>query len=177
MAYAADMSSFLHEGLIEVFRGRPSLAAELLSGPLQVPVPTFDQARLASSDLTDLTPTEFRADAVVTLENEGTTVLAVAVDVQLEIDARKRLAWPACVARLVADLNCPVALLVVSPHQAVADWSAAPVPLGPGSVLTPVALGPEQLPLITDLDTARDNPELTMLSALLHGSVTTTDHR
>jgi hypothetical protein len=122
------MPSHLHETLIEMFRDRPLLAAELLRGPLHVAVPDFDEARLSSADLTDVTPTEYRADAVVTLTDEGLTVLAVVVEVQLRIAARKRRTWPAYVANLHARLGCPVALMVVCPAQPVAEWCAAPIP-------------------------------------------------
>ena len=69
------MPSHLHETLIEMFRDRPVLAAEILRGPLHVQVPDFDEARLSSADLNDVTPTEYRAEAVVTLAEEGVTVL------------------------------------------------------------------------------------------------------
>ncbi|HEX6683615.1 MAG TPA: hypothetical protein VF062_12510 [Candidatus Limnocylindrales bacterium] len=166
------MPSHLHEILIEMFRDRPSLAAELLRGPLEVEVPDFDEARVSASDLTDVTPTEYRADAVVTLAGEGIPVLAVVIEVQLRVDARKRRSWPAYAATLHARLGCPVVLMVVCPVQVVADWCGVAIPFGPpGSVLTPVALGPDQVPLITDLETARRVPELAVLSALAHGGI------
>jgi hypothetical protein len=165
------MPSHLHEILIEMFRDRPTLAAELLRGPLHVPVPDFDDARMSPSDLTDFAPTEYRADAVVTLVDGDVAVLAVVIEVQLRLDIRKRRSWPAYVATLYARLACPVALLVVCPAQAVADWSAAPIVFGPpGSVLTPLAIGPAQIPVITDRDTAQRIPELAVLSALAHGT-------
>jgi hypothetical protein len=165
------MPSYLHEILIEMFRGRPALAAEILGGPLRVALPEFAEARLSSADLTDVAPTEYRADAVVTLHAGASPVMAVVVEVQLRIDPRKRRSWPAYVGTLHARLGCPIALLVMCPDQTVADWSAVPVTVGPpGSVLTPVALGPRQVPVVTDPDTARRMPELTVLSALAHGA-------
>ncbi|MEV4511917.1 hypothetical protein AB0K00_23475 [Dactylosporangium sp. NPDC049525] len=165
------MPSRLHEMLIEMFRERPVLAAELLGGPVNVAVPRFDEARVSPGDFTDVVPTEYRADAVVTLSDHNTTVLAVVVEIQLKADARKRRTWPAYVATLYARLRCPVALLVVCPAQSVARWSAAPIVIGPpGSVLTPVTVGPDQVPAVTDLDTARRSPELAVLSALAHGA-------
>ncbi|MEV8512472.1 hypothetical protein [Dactylosporangium sp. NPDC051484] len=164
------MPSSDHEILIELFRGRPTLAAELLNGPLHGAVPDFRVARLTSSEFTDVTPTEYRADAVVTLDGADGPVLAVVVEVQLRVDARKRRSWPVYITTLHARLGCPVALLVMCPDQAVADRCAAPIAIGPpGSVLTPVALGPDQVPVVTDLDTAKRAPELAVLSALAHG--------
>jgi hypothetical protein len=58
----------------------------------------------------------------------------------------------------------------VCPDPVVAAWCAAPIELGhPGLVLCPVVLGPHQVPVVTDLDTARRAPELTVLSAIAHG--------
>jgi len=165
------MPSHLHEVLIEMFRDRPALAAELLAGPLGVAVPAFQQATLSSAELTDVAPTEYRADLVVTLTAAGATVLAVVVEVQLRADARKRRTWPAYVATLYARLGCAVLLLVVCPQPAVAAWCAVPIVVGrPGLVLTPVVLGPAEVPVVTDLTVARHSPELTVLSALAHGS-------
>lgn len=165
--------SLLHEGLLQLFRDHPALAAELLDGQLRVGVPNFAAARLASSDLNQVTPTEYRADAVVTLDGARGPVLAVVVEVQLGTDTDKRYTWPAYVATLQARLRCPVVLLVLCPEQRIANWCAAPLannPPGlPGLVLTPVVLGPGQVPVVTDPDTARHAPHLAVLSAVMHG--------
>jgi len=166
----AAMPSHLHEVLVEMFRDRPVLAAELLAGPLGVAVPTFQRASLSSGELTDVAPTEYRADVVVTLTVEETPVLAVVVEAQLRTDARKRRTWPAYVATLHARPGCPVLLLVVCPDPAVAAWCAAPIVVGdPGLVLTPLVLGPAEVPVVTDLTLARRSPELAVLSAMAHG--------
>ncbi|WP_432987424.1 hypothetical protein [Dactylosporangium sp. CA-233914] len=59
---------------------------------------------------------------------------------------------------------------VVCPTPPVAEWCAAPITMGPGSVVTPFALVPGQVPVVTDLDEARRIPELAVLSALAHGT-------
>ena len=94
-ARVALMLSTPHEVLVEMFRDRPLLAADLLSGPLGVPVPAFQHARVSSGDLTNVTPTEYRADAVIILTREEVPVLGVVVEVQLRPERRKRFAWPA----------------------------------------------------------------------------------
>src|SRR3954469_18880187 len=140
------MPSHLHEILITMFRERPDLAPELLGGPLHVPLPKFDEARVSSSDLGDTQPTEYRADAVVTLTDEGAPVLGVVIEVQRRVDQKKRKSWPVYVTTLHARLGCPVALLVICPDQATANWSALPIAVGPpSSVVTPLALGPRQM--------------------------------
>jgi hypothetical protein len=171
------MPSHLHEVLVSMFRDRPTLAADVLAGPLGVAVPAFTQAQASSGDLTDAVPTEYRADVVITLSANGADdnaggdpVLAVVVEAQLRVDPRKRRSWPAYVATLHARLGCPVALLVVCPSAAVAARCGEPIVFGePPGVVTPLVLGPGQVPVVTDPVRARRNPELAVLSALAHG--------
>ncbi|MDN5747480.1 MAG: hypothetical protein L0H64_02985 [Pseudonocardia sp.] len=170
------MPSSLHEALIEIFRQRPSLAAELLDDVLGMRVPAHEQARAEPGDLNDLAPTEYRADAVVVPTAAQTTtaqtpVLGVVVEVQLRRDQDKRWSWPVYLATLRARLRCPTVLLVVCVDAAVAAWCAAPVELGhPGSRLTPLVLGPHQVPVVTDPAAAVAVPELSVLSAMAHGA-------
>src|SRR5262249_36212583 len=135
VARVAFMLSTQHEVLVGMFRDRPLLATVLLSDPLGVPVPAFQHARVSSGDLTNVTPTEHRADAVIILTREEVPVLGVVVEVQLRPERRKRFAWPAYVATLHARLECPVQLLVVCPDQAVAAWCADPIQMGDPPVL------------------------------------------
>jgi hypothetical protein len=164
------MPSYLHEVLVEMFRVRPELAAELLTGLFGQSVPVFEQARVSSGDLTNMFPAEYRADAVVTLTVGEVPVLGVVVEVQLHEDTDKRWAWPAYVVNLYARLRCPVLLLVVSPDPVVAAWCGRPIVVGgPGVELRPLVLGPAQVPVVTDPAAAKRQPEVTVLSAVAHG--------
>jgi hypothetical protein len=163
------MPSSQHEALIEIFRHRPSLAAELLAGTFGIALPDHEQARLDSADLPDLAPTEYRADAVVVLTIGDRPVLAVVVEVQLRRDQTKRWSWPVYLATLRARLRCPTVLLVISADEHTATWCGTPIPLGhPGLVLTPLVLGPERVPVVIDPDQAVRVPELAVLSAIAH---------
>ncbi|GAA4592197.1 nucleotide-binding universal stress UspA family protein [Actinoplanes octamycinicus] len=165
------MPSQLHETLIEMFRDRPAFAADLLDQALRIPVPEFDEAHLSSADFTNVAPTEYRADAVVTLIHEGAATFAIIIEVQLRIDGHKRFSWPAYVATLYARLGCPVALLAICPTEAIARWAAVPIAIGPpGSTVFPMALGPEQVPVIIDPEEACHLPEMAILSTLAHAS-------
>jgi hypothetical protein len=76
--------------------------------------------------------------------------LAVVVEVQLRPDRRKHLSWPAYLATARARLNCPVMLLVICPESRAAAWARRPISLGhPGLVLTPLVLGPDEVPVLT----------------------------
>lgn len=65
------MPSSLHELLIELFRLRPALAADLLARLLGVELPPHQHVRLEPADCTDARPTEYRADVVVVLTDAG----------------------------------------------------------------------------------------------------------
>src|SRR5687768_11336550 len=113
------MPSHPHEWLVELFRNRPLLAPELLRDALHVDLPRFTEARIDSADLTDIQPTEYRADLVVLLFDQ-VPVLGIVVEAQLSRDDDKRFVWPAYVATLRARLRCPVCLLVVTTDESIA---------------------------------------------------------
>lgn len=166
------MPSQLHEALLTLFRNRPTLALELLRDALKLVLPAFSEVRLDSADLTDVQPTEYRADLVVLLSEPvepRTPALGIVVEVQLSVDPRKRFVWPAYVANLRARLKCPVCLLVVTANERVARWAARTVAMGGGNQFTPFVLGPSGVPDVTDEDQARTDPELAVLSAIAHG--------
>jgi hypothetical protein len=122
-----------------------------------------------SAELTEVVPTEYRADLVVLLW-EGRPVFAIVVEVQLSRDEDKRKTWPLYLSSLRSRVDCPTALLVVAPDAAVARWCARPIELGhPGFVLRPLVVGPDAIPVLTDVREARREPELAVLSAMAHG--------
>lgn len=59
------MPLLAHESLVLLFRNQPELAAQLLREALHLELPAYTEGRPASSDLTEVVPAEFRADAVV----------------------------------------------------------------------------------------------------------------
>jgi predicted transposase YdaD len=159
-----------HEILVDLFKNRLSLAAEILAEVLDVPLPPYTQARLTSNDLTEIQPAEYRADAVVVLLDQDVPVRVIILEVQLAIDPRKRLSWPAYVTVSRAIHGCPTDLLVVAPEPSVAGWCAEPIEIGvPGFVLYPPVLGRNAVPVVTDPEEAARRPELGLLSAMAHG--------
>jgi Tetratricopeptide repeat len=164
------MPSMAHEILVDLFKNRPSLAAEILDEVLGVSLPAYTGARLVSADLTETQPAEYRADVVVLLLDGDTPVRVIIVEVQLATNARKRLSWPAYVTVSRAIHGCPTDLLVVAPDPAVAGWCAEPIEIGvPGFVLRPPVLRRTGIPVVTDRGEAARRPELGVLSALAHG--------
>jgi hypothetical protein len=163
------MLSFDHEILVDLFRGNSELAVALLRTCAGIAV---DHARLelGSIDLSQVTPTEYRADAVVILHDRADRpVTGVIVEVQRHIKRDKLLTWPAYVAHLRAKLDCPAVLLVIAPDPAVAAWARRPIDLGhPGFHLTPIVIGFDDVPWVRDPVAASRLPELAVLSVLAH---------
>ena len=162
------MPSRLHEILLLLFRHRPELAPRLLQDALNVRVPPYAHARVVEADLSDVQPTEYRADLVVLLSNDR-PVLGVVVEVQLSVKPAKRFAWPAYAINLRARVRCPVCMLVFAASRSVMRWAAKPIELGGGNTFTPLVIGPPGVPVITDSAKARQEPELAVLSAMARG--------
>ncbi|MFX0576139.1 hypothetical protein [Nocardia nepalensis] len=152
------MPSVLHEVVIDLFRQRPQLAAELLADVLDTPLPEFDHARLESGDFPDIDPTEYRADTVVVLATGTTPVLGVVVEVQLKPDSDKYWSWPVYLTTLRARLRCLTVLLVLCPNERTANHCRKPISVAPDFTLRPVVLSPQDVPVVTDPQAAADKP-------------------
>ncbi|WP_437905368.1 hypothetical protein WME95_44870 [Sorangium sp. So ce327] len=166
------MPSVTHEALVELFKNRPTLAAEMLHDALGHPVPTFTEARVETSDLTEIVPSDRRADVVVVLlvGEQQRPAMAIVVEVQLGVDPDKPYVWPVYVTQTRARHRCPTQLLVVTINAAMARWSARPIDTGHlGWALTPLVLGPQGVPVVTDAEQAKAAPEVAVLSAMAHG--------
>jgi hypothetical protein len=162
------MLSVDHEALVLLFRNCPELAAELLRRALGQSLPPYATATVQEADLGQIVPTAYHADLVVVLGNPE-PALGIVVEVQLAPDPDKRYVWPLYAAALRAKLHCPTCVLVVTPKRSVARWARQPISFGPGrSVFTPLVLGPERVPRITDPELAARLPELAMLSVQAH---------
>ncbi|PXX68421.1 hypothetical protein DFR70_102101 [Nocardia tenerifensis] len=164
------MPGKLHELLVDLFRQRPQLAAELLTPVMHDPLPEYDHARLECGDFPDIDPTEYRADVVVVLAESTTPAVAVVVEVQLRPDKRKAWSWPVYLTTLRARLKCPTVLLVLCPNNRTANYCRRPLHVAPDFTLKPIVLSPDDIPVITDPDVAAANPELAVLSAVAHAN-------
>ncbi len=70
----APMPSTLHEILIELFRENQTLAPVLLSEVFGISLPQYTQVRREEAQLTEIVPTEYRADLVLLLMVESKPV-------------------------------------------------------------------------------------------------------
>jgi len=175
------MPSFDHEAIVALFRRRPTLAAELLHpggerGEGETPV--VEQAEVVDTSVGDIVPTERRADLVLLFSSGpggpgasgGATKRAVIVEVQLAIDPAKQWSWWWYAVGVHVRHHCDVALVVVTPSASVASWARTPLTLGhPGTSLTPLVIGPGDVPLVVDAVVAAAAPEIAVLSVVVHG--------
>ena len=143
------MPSQLHEALLQLFRNRPALAPELVRDALRQELPNYTELRIDSADLSEVQPTEYRADLVVLLL-DGVPVFGIVVEVQLSTDERKQYVWPVYVTNLRARLKCPVGLLVITADDNCARWAARRIEIGVGSYIVPWVVGPAGVPEITE---------------------------
>ncbi|HEX6683675.1 MAG TPA: hypothetical protein VF062_12810 [Candidatus Limnocylindrales bacterium] len=165
------MPTKVHQGPIHLLHNQPDLIIRLVSGLPDLRLPSYDQIRLDAEDLSNISTTEFRADAVITLLGGGSPRAAVIVEVQLsKDDADKPYSWPVYISTLRARLRCPVFLVVICPSRSTAVWATQPILLGhPRLVLHPMVISPDEIPYLTDPGEAAESPELTVLSAIAHG--------
>ncbi len=155
-----------HELLIEVFRDEPKLVVDLVRDRLGLEVPEFSDIEVIDSTLAQV---NLVADLAVVLRREGQPVLALALEMQLRPDEKKRYSWPLYAASLRSRHRCPAAVLVVTPDAATAVWARQPIELGFGSRFTPIVLGPASIPRVTEPAQARSWPALAFLSVLTFG--------
>ncbi len=166
------MPSITHESLVDLFRDCPSLAPDILTNLGKLPRQHSQTPSLTAAEFADIKADEYRADAVIRID-DGTSNSApsdiVIVEIQLARDEEKRRSWPIYMTGARARYRCPATILVFALDAAVAQWCAQPIELDRnGSIVNPVVVGPSQIPRITDLDQARQEPELAILSAIAH---------
>ena len=163
------MPSFPHELPLELFRRCPELVPHLLK-LLQVELPPYGEVRIVESNLTELTPTEYRADLVLTLNNGDVPVEGIVAEAQLTIDPDKEYSWPHYVTGARAKLRIPMVLLVVCFDEKVANWARQEIVIGGDWKFRPIVLGPQQVPWVKTVELATQLPELAVLSAVAHGN-------
>ena len=168
-AFASAMPSRLHEDLLRLFQNRPALAPELARSALRAELPPYTEVRVDSANLTELRPAELRADLVVLLMRAG-PVHGIVIEVQLNRDDDKKYVWPAYVCNLRNRVRSPVCLFVITVDESVARWAGEWIDLGGDSRFRPWVLRPADVPEIMEEDTAKQDPELAVLSAVAHGS-------
>ncbi|MFC9976264.1 hypothetical protein ACFVH6_35765 [Spirillospora sp. NPDC127200] len=161
-----------HEAMHQIFRNDDLMitaALECLTGTTVEKVRHVDEL---PGDVTTL-PLEGRVDSVLMAELDD-ALCVLAVEAQNEKDGDKETQWPLYVAYLYAKYQVPVALLVVTNRASTAAWARRPLKVEVPSlcttmVMTTIVFGPDNVPLVTDLEQARVNVGFAAFAALVHG--------
>ncbi len=141
---------------------------------LNVRAPAKAAIEVMSPDVTEIRPLERRVDTVlrvVPIDGEGGPFM-LAVEAQGRRDENKPASWGYYLSYLSAKYDCPALLIVVCHDRSTADWAAGPFRQGWGGwtalSVHPLALGPDNVPPITDPEAAGRDLALAAFSALVH---------
>jgi hypothetical protein len=93
---------------------------------------------------------------------------ALVIEVQLNRDEDKRYTWVAYQAGQYCRLRVPTHLVVITNDRALARWAAEPISSGQ-TRLTPIVLGPGDVPAITDPEEAKRSLVRAFISGIVHG--------
>ncbi|WP_024804642.1 hypothetical protein [Nocardia sp. BMG51109] len=164
------MVSSRHEAMHRIFRHDPGVFARAFRA-LDLPFPEPRAVDLLPTDLTEIVPLEHRVDSLLRIDTgEGAYLLLV--EAQSQDDPDKPAAWAYYVAHAHSKYRLPVVLLVVCHDKVTALWAARPAPLGlplwPSLTVQPMVLGPHNVPVVTDSDSAAEDIPLATLSAVAH---------
>jgi hypothetical protein len=149
-----------------MFERRPELVRALL-GAAAADLPGDAPVRVASNEFAHYKPTKYYADRVLVFGRPPREV-AVIIEIQRRYRKEKRRVWPFYVTSLWAREGCEVILLVVCDDAKVAAAYAEPIRLGRAGTVRPDVIGPGQVPVVCDAQVARELPELSVISAILH---------
>jgi hypothetical protein len=166
------MPSVAHEAPIELIRQCPPLALELVQAMAvndrdqAEPLPEQVEVSLGPTDLTDVVPAQYLADAVVVVSDAatGAAVMAIVIEPQGRDDPTKEFSWPVYLTAVRRATACRRAyLLVVCPNPTEAEKCRQVIRIGqPGFNLAPTVIDPLNTP-----GTGDASPYLTIFASCM----------
>ncbi|WP_052863931.1 hypothetical protein [Streptomyces niger] len=167
-----------HEAHHRAFQEIPQLFRRAFD-LLELPDPGDAEVTVLPCDVTEFQPVERRVDTLLHLKCPDGRVYLLIVEAQSKKDPEKALNWAYYLSYLGSrykkhrPVHHPV-LLVVCRDKQTADWAAGPFPLGlpgkPNLLVSPFVLGPDNVPVITDVTRAAADLPLAVFSALTHSA-------
>ena len=172
------MPSGIHEALVLLFRDSPRLGVTLARRLFDLEIPEQVSVQAVAAEFAELQPAEYRADVVLQVNDaEGAPLDVLIIEVQLQRDAGKHMAWLQYAVGARLRIKCPATVIVFAPDEGIAKWCARPVSLDrAGNRYRPLVIGPAAVPVITDAEQANECPELAVLSAFAHGQDEGAEH-
>ncbi|WP_225724822.1 MULTISPECIES: hypothetical protein [unclassified Nocardia] len=159
-----------HEAMHELFKRDPGVFARAFR-TLGLPFDDPLETDLLSTDLTETEPLERRADTILRIRTATGTFLLL-VEAQGKEDNDKPASWAYYLAFLRAKYTLPPVLLVVCQNRKVQAWARGPWNIGPprwaSLKVRPLVLGPDNVPIITDIEAVAADMPLAALSMITH---------
>ncbi|MDT3445882.1 MULTISPECIES: hypothetical protein [unclassified Pseudofrankia] len=164
------MPSGEHESTIEAFEQFPELPVWLLERHYGVKVRGFHHAVQLPTEVRQLVPATYHADAMALYcDAANRPLLAAVLEVQRTWDARKRWRWKEYICHLEKEKRVSAALVVYCPRPAVARrYRRLFETEGVSLRLRPFIFTPDDVPLVVDPGQARTDPAVALLSMLWH---------
>jgi hypothetical protein len=160
-----------HEMLHNIFREDADLFSRVLS-VMEIPFPKVTTASIGNVDVTETRTVLGRfVDTVLEAQTEDGPFL-IAIEAQNELEAKKLRNWAYYPAYLHERRRCPVVVIVICRDAKTAEWARKPYRIGlahqPTLVSTPIVVGPDNLPRITDSAQVLADPYAAVLCALTY---------
>ena len=160
-----------HELLHGIFREDTELFSRILS-VMEIPFPKTTTTTVGNVDATETRSVLQRMiDTVLEVQTEDGPFL-LAIEAQNKPDDDKLRNWAYYPAYLHERRGCPVVVIVVCRDVATAKWARNPYRIGlphqPTLVSTPIVVGPDNLPRITDSAQVVADPYAAVLCALTY---------
>jgi hypothetical protein len=159
------VGTLISEALLTPFSDRPQLALDLLDEVFGLALPHGEGPHLWRSAGG---PRERGAPTGLSLILGRPRRLGIAVEALVARSSHSRAGGLARAAALAARLDAPALLLWVTPGRELSGSRAPPRERGARRFVE-VVLGPETMPRVVRAEAARQEPELALLSALIHG--------
>lgn len=161
------MPSLRHDMMVHLVRSDPAVildfcraqSIELFGNPA---------VTMEDSNLTVLRHRKLRVDLAMMLSS-GTQRHLILVEPQLGRDPEKRASWPGYLLQALHLFGCRIDLVVLTLTATMKAWASRPIAIGsPRMVLTPLVMGPDDIPHVTEPEQVQARPELAVLSYLAH---------
>uniref|UniRef100_A0AAU3GS57 Rpn family recombination-promoting nuclease/putative transposase n=1 Tax=Streptomyces sp. NBC_01401 TaxID=2903854 RepID=A0AAU3GS57_9ACTN len=161
-----------HEAMHRIFQEDPGIFTRTFR-TLGIPFPDTTEVSVLTTDLTETQPLERRLDTLLQVGTVDGRSYLLAVEAQGRKDPAKHSSWTYYLAHLHAKYGLDPVLLVVCQDESTARWAARTIHIGPPEwpslTVRPLALGPHNVPRVTDPSAAARDVPLAAFSAITHG--------
>jgi hypothetical protein len=164
------MVSPLHEAVLRLLREEPRLIRRLVAGRIDSDLERDSRIEVADATVSPAsTPITRAVDLALLVRSQlGEAQMTLLFEVQLARDPEKAFSWPVYIAHYAAAHRAPCVLVVITLNRSVARWVRRIARAAGGITIRPIVIGPDEIPRIDDVELARGEPALALLSVFAH---------